>query len=629
MAKIGDYTISDIYQGGISTLDPSKSLFPSNYPVTTGSLGLTTDPRVGNILQEVSTKLSTGVKQIEVELVSPDMLDQIPKQQFEEIKRLRKLTGIDVSVHGPVIDTTGITQQGFSELNREQSERKIIETIKRSHEINPDGNVPVNFHSAEGIPGTEFKTLDGKREAKRLIVIDRESGKPAQLEEETMYYPALQRYKPEIEEKIRRGNLDEREIEKQLRTGKMTEGSIVEYVPLREGKVKTPESRMKNLNVTSWDNSISQLIFNKERADEILEKNAPILNKLVDEHGNLKFDKDTIKESPTTLKAYNHLVNASNYLEDTRQHIESLFHKAYRYGNDNQKKILTEISAQFKKDLENNKGLTGQSQAVQNLINSLKSPAVAPEMYIPIEQFAVEQSSKTFGNAAFEGWKKYGDKSPLVNIENPPVGFALSTGEDLKNLVEASRKCFIERAKQEGIPEKEAKENAEKLIGATWDVGHINMLRKQGFKEEDIIKETEKIAPLVKHVHLSDNFGFEHTELPMGMGNVPIKEIMEKLGKKGFEAKKIIEAAHWWQHFKNPPVQSTFELMGSPVYSDGVGPYWNQVNGLQQGYSMGYGLMLPNVNYQTFGAGFAQLPSELGGQMPGAQGGRMSGKSME
>jgi hypothetical protein len=39
--------------------------------------------------------------------------------------------------------------------------------------------------------------------------------------------------------------------------------------------------------------------------------------------------------------------------------------------------------------------------------------------------------------------------------------------------------------------------------------------------------------------------------------------------------------------------------------------------------------MLPQVNYETFGAGFSRLPSELGGQRPGAEGSRMSGRGME
>jgi len=39
--------------------------------------------------------------------------------------------------------------------------------------------------------------------------------------------------------------------------------------------------------------------------------------------------------------------------------------------------------------------------------------------------------------------------------------------------------------------------------------------------------------------------------------------------------------------------------------------------------------MLPQVNYETMGAGFSMLPSELGGQRGGARGNRMSGRGME
>jgi sugar phosphate isomerase/epimerase len=79
--------------------------------------------------------------------------------------------------------------------------------------------------------------------------------------------------------------------------------------------------------------------------------------------------------------------------------------------------------------------------------------------------------------------------------------------------------------KEQKLDEAKAEKEAEKLIGITWDVGHINMIRRFGYSEKDVIKEAGKVAPMLKHVHLSDNFGLEHTELPMGMGNVPIKEI--------------------------------------------------------------------------------------------------------
>jgi len=59
-----------------------------------------------------------------------------------------------------------------------------------------------------------------------------------------------------------------------------------------------------------------------------------------------------------------------------------------------------------------------------------------------------------------------------------------------------------------------------------------------------------------------------------------------------------------------------------------MAPLWNQAPS-SQGYFTGMGTMLPDISYQTFGAGFAQLPTELGGQQAGAQGSRMSGRQME
>ena len=618
MAKEG-YTISNIYQGGYS------SFTPYNTEATAGSMGLTTDPRNANILQEVSSKLSTGVKHIEIEFVSPDMIDQIPKQQMEEVKRLKAITGIEVSVHGPVIDTTGINQQGFSELNRESSERKIIETINRSHELDPKGNIITVFHSSEGIPGTEWKQIpEGTKEgkAKRLIVVNRESGRLAPLEQEEMYYPGSEKPREDLTKKEIQG----------YKEGLVPHEKIFKQIPLQKGERKTPEWKVKNLNATEWDNSISQLILNKERADEILQQNEIQIKHLLPELNSEKFNPNNL--TPMQKQAYRHYQNAETYLQDTRQQINSLFNKAYKYGGETQKEVLEKFSKEFAKDLSRNSfDPSVQSEALHSLLIKMKeTQGIAPVMNVPVEQFAVEQASKTFGNAAFESWNKFKDNAPIISIENPPAGFALSTGEDLKNLAEASRKQFVNNAVESGkLSKSEAEKQAEKLIGVTWDVGHINMIRKQGFEDKDIIKETKKIAPYLKHIHLSDNFGFEHTELPMGMGNVPTKEIMEKLGKKGFEAKKIIEAAHWWQHFKSPPVQETFEAMGSPIYSDGAGPYWNQSLGFQQDYYSGLGQMLPSVNYSMQGSGFsmASLPTELGGQMPGAQGSRMSGRGME
>ncbi len=592
MAK-EEYIVNNIYQGGTDSFEPSQNLSPQEHYISAGSLGLCTDPRSANVLKEVSAKLSAGVKQIEIEGVSPEVFESMPQDQLKEVKRLGKLTGVGMSVHGPVVDSTGITQQGFSEQNRKVSERRFIQTIERSHDLDPEGNIIVNFHSAEGIPGTEWEiTPEGKKE-KRLIVVDRETGKLAPLEPERKYYPRMKE--------------------------------------LKKGEFLSPQRRLGILNHTGWDNSISQIIFNKERADEILEKNIVPIQHIIEDSNKGNLSDETLKKFPEQRKAMSHYKNAEAYLDDTHMQLQNLFSKAYEFGSQKQKHVLKAISDNFKKELNEDPSVVGQSRAMQTLLQDLKHPEMAPEMNVPIEKFAVKQSSKTFGNTAFESYKKFGKTAPIISIENPPAGFALSTGEDLKNLIEESRNHFVERAKKEGMSESEARTQSEKLIGATWDVGHINMLRKHGYGEKELIKETEKIKPLVKHVHLSDNFGFEHTELPMGMGNVPIKEIMAKLGKEGFEAKKIIEAGNWWQHFQTPPVKETMEAFGSPLYSMHMAPYWDQAMGLQQDYFSGYGQMLPEGHYKTWGSGFsmASLPTELGGQMPGAQGSRMSGRGME
>ncbi len=630
------------YQGGWNSLDPNKAYSNSftGYRANISSLGTTTDPRTANIMKDASAKLSSGIKNIELTLVTPELFDSVPKQQLSEIHELAGLTGAEVSVHGPVMDSAGFNQQGFSETNRQAAERKIADFVLRSQQINPNGNVPIVFHSAEGIIGSDWKTLGDdktqeKRTATRLIAVNRESGQMNPMEQEIKFYPDRREYKEKVIEDLQSGRITEEQFKK------MTPQQKYEYTSLEKGKTYSPERNLRITNTSEWDNKLSALIFNKERADEILQNNSlqiAALNKKIQEPGS-GLSRENMSE--TQQKVKDHYDNARAYLEDTGLQLNALFSKAYKYGNPEQKKDLEKLGDKYSKILEETGDTPeGQSKAMQFLISNLKTPKFAPQIYVPIEEFATEQSSKTFGNAAFKAYKKYGDKAPIIAIENPPAGFGLSTGEDLRNLVKSSREKFVENlVKEQGMNKKQAEKTAEKFIGATWDVGHINMLRKQGFSEEDIIKESEKIAPYLKHVHLSDNFGFEHTELPMGMGNVPFKEIMEKLGEKGFEAKKVIEAGTWWQHFQTNPFKESLEGLGSPMFSDylaggpakvGGMPYWNQSLGFQQSYGEGFGRMLPGINYQTFGAGFSQLPSHLGGDAGGGgQGGRMSGTPME
>ena len=55
-----------------------------------------------------------------------------------------------------------------------------------------------------------------------------------------------------------------------------------------------------------------------------------------------------------------------------------------------------------------------------------------------------------------------------------------------------------------------------------------------------------------------------------------------------------------------------------------MGPYWNQASFNYGNYFAGYGTMLHDQHFQTYGGGFSGLPTELGGQVQ-AKGSRATG----
>ncbi len=629
MAKEGGYTIENVYQGGYSSLDPNKAYSTNfiGYRINPSELGAPTKPDTANQIQQVSQLLNQGIIPIETGALSPEIFSQIPRQHFKEIDQLSKLTGAKISVHAPIVEPSGMGEQGWSEAQRQLAERQLIDVVEKSHELNSQGTVPITIHST-GTMGSEYVPDKEKgRKIGKLVVVERDSGKPVQIfEEETMHYPGGRTaLKKEILEKYEAGALSEDQIRR------MKPEERYEKISLEEGRIYTPQMRLNSINHTQWEDSINQLFFNKERADEILQQNQIQIQHLLEEIKNKKINPD-VGLTPTQKQAYNHLKSAETYLENTQQHIESLFNKAWKNtkGDEISREILKEASERYGKELEKSKTPVEQSNAMQNLLVNLRK--ASPKFLIPIEEFALEKSSQTFANVAFNAYGKFGEKGniPKINIENLPSGMGFSSMEDMKNLILESKNKFAQRLiKEKGMSRDLAQKKADEVIGMTLDVGHLNIAKKQGFTDKDLIKEIEQISKYVKHVHLTDNFGFSDSHLPPGMGNVPFKEILEKLEKAGFKGSKIVEAGGFVQHFERSPYLPSLEAFGSPIYLSGPTPYWNQSLGLQQGYSSGYGMMLPSNNYQTFGAGFSQLPTELGGEVTRGSSGRFSQRGME
>jgi thermostable 8-oxoguanine DNA glycosylase len=398
-------------------------------------------------------------------------------------------------------------------------------------------------------------------------------------------------------------------------------------------------------NDTQWDNDVDKVIFQKEMGDRTLEEVYPVGRDL---YTALQEKPELFNNLPKPQQEIIlNIQRADAHLRDAQQSVTSLFSKAYEFGSEEQKEKLKEIGRRFSKNLigidvedpnkltkeqqqkalKNQLDLQNRSKALQLFAEDLRE--VNPNMLQRVEDFSLDKASETFANVALHAYDKYGEKAPTVSIENLYQGMGFSQSEDLNKLLKETKGKFANRLAEKGMSVSKAQKAADKIIGMTFDMGHANISKKHGFKDEDIINEAKALAKHVKHLHVTDNFGYSDSHLPPGMGNVPVREVLEEMEKAGVKASKINEVGGWFEHFKTSPFNYILESMGAPIYSSGQGPYWSQATGFQQGYAGGYGEMLPSINYQTFGAGFSQLPSELGGSVGGGNSGRFSGRGME
>ena len=594
-----------IYGGSYGVFDPPTygSLF-TGYRTPVSNISFSTDPRTANQITEVTNKLSGGMKNLEVEGLSPEVFESIPKEHLKEINRMGKLTGAEFSLHGPMLDPAGFEREGWSEADRLGVEQQMKFAIEKAHDLNSSGNVPVTFHASTGgrggagLASTEIRPIfkNMPRGEEKIVVVDRESGGLGVLRREKRFV---------------RGKEEWYETDKQL----------------NKDNKRVWDGHMSNV---AWENMVA-----KERIKGSLPIIAPILESLEKKEMS---EEDLLPQQRDALNTFKMGKIMTNNMLSSLEHD---FNRADRLWSPEIKKERQEEIRKIQNGLayidENNlveKNPIDASEKLSTIIGQFhklvqESP---PNQYQSTDSFALEKSKDTISNVALHAFKKFGDKAPAMCMENIFPGTVFSTGGELAKLVKASREEFVKKAHNEmGMDEQSARAAAEKLIGATFDTGHMFMLRKYGYTPEQTVEEARKVAPFVKHVHISDNFGFEHTELPPGMGQVPIKEMLKEMEKQGFKGKEVVEFGTWAQHFKTVPIAEAFEGLGSPIYGMQMQPFWNQARGsygIPAPYSGGYGMMLPEQHFSIYGSGFSTLPSELGGQMPG-KGQRFSGAPME
>lgn len=618
---------SNFYSGANYGLNPDYDgdFLGFQYRSPASSISLATDARTANQIQATTEKLNTGAKSVEVQAVSPEIADAIPKEHFVELNRLKQLTGVNFTFHGPLVEPTGVTKQGWDDTHRQQSERQMWSAIERGQKLEKDGNLVITFHSSTSLPEPISKVKDenGNEKDTSMFFVDERTGQFTPVNLEKHYFPGTENMT--IQEEMKKKSEEEWDRNLQhISFNAHTGSSVIDNV-LRNPIVLKKGEREEKLQLPDFLD-----YYKSYGSNEFNEK----MGLLQDEA------KEEVKEK---IKEITH---AHLYLRDAYGALKTLYDNAYSAAEKGSESFDPEKRRMAKEDLEK---LQRYKEELIPKVKYLEDPTKVQELaneivegvnilrsidkpmkFTPLRDFAIDKASETFSNLAFRSYNEFKDNAPIMSIENPPAGQGLSKAEDLRDLVEASRQKLIRKLQNENdFSEEDATKQAEKLIGVTWDVGHINMIKKYGYNDKDLLNQSKIVKDYVKNIHLSDNFGMEHTELPMGMGNVPIKEHMKILEGYKKQLNKVIETGQWYQYFKTTPYAETLSAFGSPIYAMEMGPTWNQAYGMTGGnYFAGLG-MNPDVHHSYFGAGFSNLPLELGGQPAGRSNSRFSGAPID
>ena len=658
---------------------------PSRLKTRFSNLGSPTSPMVAKQLEEFGKSLNQGVRNVEIGTIQAEKFDFIPKEHFDEIRRLAKLTDSNVSVHAPLLDLAGFPTQGeggaWSDEKRKSTESQVFSILERTHALSKSDKekgiidqIPVVFHAGhtfsqeyeKGLKKVKMdenghqmfeKGKDGMPDYNKpiwedsdirvLAVVNRDTGQVSHVDYEkkehiggrTLFYDPEYRVRMQNSTQWDQEKLKLRDFQKQVE-------DIKEKLNI---KLKQNEAIIKSglINDPEYQSTFA---FNNNDINR-MQDHIEHINTSLHSGYHEAFNKiKKFSDSEAKKKYEPKIENLNNEYNKIQGKINELVAKSHAIGKEMQKNpdnvdLVFQAQDTFKQLIDEQ---SKQSNFVVNEIERM--PELEPEIFVPVKDFAIEKTSETVSNSLAKLYmklKKEGKEkeTPFITLENFFVNAPMSRAKDLREAVEKSRELLTQKLIHEGINKDEAKKAADSLVSVTWDTGHINNLRKAGWEGEElkkeVIEETKKIADLVRHVHITDNFGFFDSHLPPGMGNVPMKEIMEELEKKwadlerkgiikpGQHPRSIVEAGGFVAEIGQNPTVSVLEFFGSPLYNDKVqgGPYWGGGGGAPipverrvgfsySSYREGF-VEFPQQHFNMYGSSFTTLPKSVGGQVGG------------
>jgi hypothetical protein len=387
--KKGDYIINNLYQPGYSTFKPGE-IEPSNYLgkanlLKASEMGMSLDPRTANQLGELGQKLNSGLMAAEIGTLSPRVFESMSEEQFKEIGRQAKLAGSKVTVHAPIqeMDPAGFDERGWNEFKQKIVEKRLMDVIDKTSSIGVGENVPITIHGSNFYGSTWKYSGEGqnrKKEYETLLAVNQETGEVAPIKNDKRYLP--------------------------------TPPFFDDYSPERFLEIK---------NHTQWDTETNKVLFDKEKADNILSRINPekekIYENIISKPEEMKNLSENEKEEIYSI--HRQYQTAQAHLEDSELSLRSSFDKAYKFAGKNTEEIeknrkeLDLLAQKYSLGLKNATSFKDKSNVIQDFALELKK--FRPEIYRPIESFATEKASETFSNSALYAYQKIsGRKSKKV-----------------------------------------------------------------------------------------------------------------------------------------------------------------------------------------------------------------------
>ncbi len=655
----------------IITETPEQTAEHLNF--TSHELGTTTNPMM-NQLQAVDAKIKEGAGKLEIGFMGAGKgnsqqptPESFGAKERQDIKELLTINDIKSSVHAAVHTTSlaGFGQRGFSGQQREEALNEINRAINFAGDVTQGGAIVFHLHEWQRPlidagksfdqrfkEGHQFKGYDTEDKDSQYYVVDKRTGQFVEgiSRDQKVYepiYETAQTFCPDrIGQKDANGLTIKPDDWVDMNGNVIPKGADVDQLFERVPVWDKDHTNFK-IAERDWNYFVKKAQeWNQYHKDdkvtpEIIYARTRLENNVLQAKGSSLYHATRYEDHKRNFAKYKEALEFYKKLEENtpedqkwRLQVQDRVYGDHQFGftiPDNvsptewlEKQMKAEAD-QMRHIHESSAAADAQAKQHTELIKQLAS----------MEDYGLQKTAETIANvgmrAMYETKKKKLANPLYAAPENFDQHMYGSHPEEMRKVIETSRAKMAKQLQDQGYDPAEAKKLAQTHISGTLDIGHMNMWRRSFNPVDDngnklyktpeerdkafekwMLKEAESLVKngYVKHIHLSDNFGYGDEHLTPGQGNVPMKEFMKKLQEHGIKD-IIVEAGS----YNGPTVlNDTLAEFGSPIYgiSRGVAgtPRFNQIRHQHFGYNApGFFIAGPYAPSQEWQA-WSQVPLE-------------------